>query len=183
MNDLAAEGIIFSADWEGGYICQCGFSQYQGHVQSLAELTQMIEKELGMLLPSDFKYSKSKTGGRNLFSSSDAAGRTAGSGRKSCFWQMIKICAFCRDYFGMNLIGGKRHLICFQSMKIRFTNIFHELSGEKAQWDKVEIDTVNPAEIAGLKKYVSVKELGLSPYLYLKTLNYSEKDKTTGLCE
>ena len=48
---------------------------------------------------------------------------------------------------------------------------------EKAQWDKVEIDTVNPAEIAGLKKYVSVKELGLSPYLYLKTLNYSEKDK------
>lgn len=55
--------------------------------------------------------------------------------------------------------------------------------GKRRNGIKVEIDTVNPAEIAGLKKYVSVKELGLSPYLYLKTLNYSEKDKTTGLCE
>ena len=88
-----------------------------------------------------------------------------------------KICAFCRDYFGMNLIGGEEAFDMFSKYEDSIYKYIYELSGEKAQWDKVEIDTVNPAEIAGLKKYVSVKELGLSPYLYLKTLNYSEKDK------
>ena len=77
----------------------------------------------------------------------------------------------------MTLIGGEEAFDMFSKYEDSIYKYIYELSGEKAQWDKVEIDTVNPAEIAGLKKYVSVKELGLSPYLYLKTLNYSEKDK------
>ena len=75
LNDLAAEGK--------GYICQCGFSQYQGHVQSLYGIDADDQKERVCSFRQTFKYSKSKTGGRNLFSSSDAAGRTAGSGRKA----------------------------------------------------------------------------------------------------
>ena len=52
-----------------------------------------------------------------------------------------KICAFCRDYFGMNLIGGEEAFDMFSKYEDSIYKYIYELSGEKAQWDKVEIDT------------------------------------------
>ena len=88
-----------------------------------------------------------------------------------------KICAFCRDYFGMDLIGGEEAFESFSQYEDSIYKYIYNLSGEKAEWDKVEIDTIQPEAIEGLTKHVSQKELGEKPYLYLKTLNYSSKDK------
>ena len=141
------------------------------------ELTQMIKKSGYDSFRQTFKYSKSKNGRKKsvLFFRCSRTKQLVVA--EKLFLADDKICAFCRDYFGMNLIGGEEAFDMFSKYEDSIYKYIYELSGEKAQWDKVEIDTVNPAEIAGLKKYVSVKELGLSPYLYLKTLNYSEKDK------
>ena len=88
-----------------------------------------------------------------------------------------QICAYCRDYFSMDLIGGEESFEMFSHYEDSIYRYIYDLSGEKAQWDKVEIDTADPADIPGLKGYVSVKELGSRPYLYLKTLNYSDRDR------
>lgn len=159
-----------------GYICQCGFSQYQGHVQSLYGIDADDQKERVCSFRQTFKYSKVKRE-EEICSLLQMQPDEQLVVAEKLFLADDKICAFCRDYFGMNLIGGEEAFDMFSKYEDSIYKYIYELSGEKAQWDKVEIDTVNPAEIAGLKKYVSVKELGLSPYLYLKTLNYSEKDK------
>lgn len=88
-----------------------------------------------------------------------------------------RICAFCRDYFGMDLIGGEEAFDRFSKYEDSIYRYIHDASGQEAQWDKVEIDTVMPTKIPGLNRYVGAKELGDQPYLFLKTLNYSDKDR------
>ena len=163
LNDLAAEGIIFRRQGRGTFV-NVDSLNIKVTFSPCMELTQMIKKSgyapsVRLLNILQMQPDEQLVVAEKLFLADD------------------KICAFCRDYFGMNLIGGEEAFDMFSKYEDSIYKYIYELSGEKAQWDKVEIDTVNPAEIAGLKKYVSVKELGLSPYLYLKTLNYSEKDK------
>lgn len=88
-----------------------------------------------------------------------------------------QICAYCRDYFGMDLIGGEQAFDAFAKYEDSIYKYVYNLSGEKAEWDKVEIDTVMPQDLKDLTKYVSRKDLGDKPYLYLKTLNYSSNDR------
>ena len=168
LNDLAAEGIIFRRQGRGTFV-NVDSLNIKVTFSPCMELTQMIKKSgyaPSVRLLNIQKVKREEEICSLLQMQPDEQLVVA----EKLFLADDKICAFCRDYFGMNLIGGEE---AFDSIY----KYIYELSGEKAQWDKVEIDTVNPAEIAGLKKYVSVKELGLSPYLYLKTLNYSEKDK------
>ena len=164
LNDLAAEGIIFRRQGRGTFV-NVDSLNIKVTFSPCMELTQMIKKSgyaPSVRLLNIQKVKREEEICSLLQMQPDEQLVVA----EKLFLADDKICAFCRDYFGMNLIGEDS-----------IYKYIYELSGEKAQWDKVEIDTVNPAEIAGLKKYVSVKELGLSPYLYLKTLNYSEKDK------
>ena len=51
------------------------------------------------------------------------------------------------------------------------------LSGEKIEWDKVEIDTILTTEIEGLDQYADMNQLGCKPFLYLKGINYSSSDR------
>ena len=155
LNDLAAEGIIFRRQGRGTFV-NVDSLNIKVTFSPCMELTQMIKKSgyaPSVRLLNIQKVKREEEICSLLQMQPDEQLVVA----EKLFLADDKICAFCRDYFGMNLIGGEEAF--------------------DMQWDKVEIDTVNPAEIAGLKKYVSVKELGLSPYLYLKTLNYSEKDK------
>ncbi len=77
----------------------------------------------------------------------------------------------------MDLIGGEEAFDAFAKYEDSIYKYIYNLSGEKAEWDKVEIDTVMPQEIEGLSEHVSLQDLGDKPYLYLKTLNYSSKDQ------
>ena len=72
---------------------------------------------------------------------------------------MIRSAPTCRDLFSMDLIGGEESFEMFSHYEDSIYRYIYDLSGEKAQWDKVEIDTADPADIPGLKGYVSVKEL------------------------
>ncbi|MDY4169496.1 MAG: GntR family transcriptional regulator [[Ruminococcus] gnavus] len=175
LNDLAAEGIIFRRQGRGTFV-NVDSLNIKVTFSPCMELTQMIKKSgyaPSVRLLNIQKAKREEEICSLLQMQPDEQLVVA----EKLFLADDKICAFCRDYFGMNLIGGEEAFDMFSKYEDSIYKYIYELSGEKAQWDKVEIDTVNPAEIAGLKKYVSVKELGLSPYLYLKTLNYSEKDK------
>lgn len=77
----------------------------------------------------------------------------------------------------MDLIGREEAFDAFAKYEDSIYKYIYNLSGEKAEWDKVEIDTVMPQEIEGLSVHVSLQDLGDKQYLYLKTLNYSSKDQ------
>ena len=87
-----------------------------------------------------------------------------------------QICAYCRDYFSMDLIGGEESFEMFSHYEDSIYRYIYDLSGEKAQWDKVEIDTADPADIPGLKDTFPSRSW-FQTYLYLKTLNYSDRDR------
>ncbi|MEG1241232.1 MAG: GntR family transcriptional regulator, partial [Oscillospiraceae bacterium] len=53
----------------------------------------------------------------------------------------------------------------------------YQQSGQKIQWDKVEIDTILAGDIAGLSDYADTASLGGKPFLYLKGVNYSTNDR------
>lgn len=62
---------------------------------------------------------------------------------------MIRSAAYCRDYFSMDLIGGEESFEMFSHYEDSIYRYIYDLSGEKAQWDKVEIDTADPAGYSG----------------------------------
>ncbi len=175
LNELSSDGIIFRRQGKGTFV-NVDSLNIKVTFSPCMELTQMIEKsgykpsvrllnisradrdaEICDIL--QMKQEESLVVAEKLFLADD------------------KICAFCRDYFGMNLIGGEEAFESFAKYEDSIYKYIYNLSGEKAEWDKVEIDTVMPTDIKGLKRYISTKEMGDKPFLYLKTLNYSSKDK------
>ena len=59
------------------------------------------------------------------------------------------VCAFCRDYFSLSLIGGEEAFCEFSKYENSIFQYIYNLSGEKIEWDKVEIDTILTTEIEG----------------------------------
>ena len=87
------------------------------------------------------------------------------------------VCAFCRDYFSLSLIGGEEAFREFSKYENSIFQYIYNLSGEKIEWDKVEIDTILTTEIEGLDQYADMNQLGCKPFLYLKGINYSSSDR------
>nr|WP_317377262.1 GntR family transcriptional regulator [uncultured Faecalimonas sp.] len=175
LNALAGEGIIFRRQGKGTFV-NVDSLNIKVTFSPCMELTQMIqnsgyEPSVRLLNISRVKREEEICG--LLQMKEDEQLVVA----EKLFLADDKICAFCRDYFGMNLIGGEEAFECFSKYEDSIYKYIYDLSGEKVEWDKVEIDTVMPSAIRGLKKYVSARELGDKPYLYLKTLNYSTNDK------
>lgn len=175
LNELSAEGMIFRRQGKGTFV-NVDSLNIKVTFSPCMELTQMIansgyhpsvkllniskverDEEICSLL--QMREGEQLVVGEKLFLADD------------------KICAFCRDYFGMDLIGGEEVFDAFAKYEDSIYKYIYNLSGEKAEWDKVEIDTVMPQEIEGLLEHVSLQDLGGKPYLYLKTLNYSSKDQ------
>ena len=52
----------------------------------------------------------------------------------------------------MDLIGREEAFDAFAKYEDSIYKYIYNLSGEKAEWDKVEIDTVMPQEIEGLSR-------------------------------
>lgn len=175
LNDLAAEGIIFRRQGKGTFV-NVDSRNIKVTFSPCMELTQMIENSGYKPSVRLLNISRVPRVGEicELLQMREEEQLVVA---EKLFLADDKICAFCRDYFGMDLIGGEQAFESFSQYEDSIYKYIYNLSGEKAEWDKVEIDTVMPGDIHGLKKYISLKEMGERPYLYLKTLNYSEKDR------
>ena len=146
LNDLAAEGIIFRRQGRGTFV-NVDSLNIKVTFSPCMELTQMIKKSgyaPSVRLLNIQKVKREEEICSLLQMQPDEQLVVA----EKLFLADDKICAFCRDYFGMNLIGGEEAFDMFSKYEDSIYKYIYELSGEKAQWDKVEIDTVNPAEIA-----------------------------------
>lgn len=175
LNELSAEGIIFRRQGKGTFV-NVDSLNIKVTFSPCMELTQMIQNSgyrpsVRLLNISRIKRDEEVC---KILQMRDGEQLVVA---EKLFLADDKICAFCRDYFGMDLIGGAEAFESFSQYEDSIYKYIYNLSGEKAEWDKVEIDTIQPEAIEGLTKYVSQKELGEKPYLYLKTLNYSSKDK------
>lgn len=175
LNALAAEGIIFRRQGKGTFV-NVDSLNIKVTFNPCIELTQMIEN-------SGFKPSV-KLLKINKIKRDDKIASILQMGKEEqlvvaekLFLADDQICAFCRDYFSMDLIGGEEAFEVFSKYEDSIYKYIYTLSGEKVEWDKVEIDTVLASEIPGFTEYISEKEMINHPYLYLKTVNYSSNDK------
>lgn len=175
LNALAAEGIIFRRQGKGTFV-NVDSLNIKVTFSPCMELTQMIQNSGYKPSVRLLKISKIKRDDE-IASILQMQKEEQLVIAEKLFLADNQICAFCRDYFSMNLIGGEEAFDSFSKYEDSIYKYIYNLSGEKVEWDKVEIDTVMPADIQGLKRYVTVKELGDSPYLYLKSINYSSNDK------
>ncbi len=177
LNDLASEGIIFRRQGKGTFV-NVDSLNIKVTFSPCMELTQMIRNSGYEPSVRLLNISRIERKGKEEISSilQLKEGEQLVVAEK-LFLADDQICAFCRDYFGMDLIGGEEAFDSFSKYEDSIYKYIYNLSGEKAEWDKVEIDTVMPSEIRGIRKFVSPKEFGSQPYLYLKTVNYSSNDK------
>lgn len=175
LNELSAEGMIFRRQGKGTFV-NVDSLNIKVTFSPCMELTQMIANSGYQPSVKLLNISKVERDEEICSLLQMREGEQLVVGEK-LFLADDKICAFCRDYFGMDLIGGEEAFDAFAKYEDSIYKYIYNLSGEKAEWDKVELDTVMPQEIEGLSEHVSLQELGDKPYLYLKTLNYSSKDQ------
>lgn len=175
LNDLAAEGIVFRRQGRGTFVNRDSLN-IKVTLSPCMELTQMIRNSgytPSVRLLNISRIQRDEKICAALKMEDDDRLVVA----EKLFLADGKICAFCRDYFGISLIGGEEAFEAFSRYEDSIYKYIYDLSGQKAEWDKIEISTVNPSDIKGLKKYVTLKEMGEQPYLYLKTMNYSSDDR------
>lgn len=175
LNDLAAEGIVFRRQGRGTFVNRDSLN-IKVTLSPCMELTQMIRNSgytPSVRLLNISRIQRDEKICAALKMEEDDRLVVA----EKLFLADGKICAFCRDYFGISLIGGEEAFEAFSRYEDSIYKYIYDLSGQKAEWDKIEISTVNPSDIKGLKKYVTLKEMGEQPYLYLKTMNYSSDDR------
>lgn len=175
LNALAAEGIIFRRQGKGTFV-NVDSLNIKVTFSPCMELTQMIQNSGYRPSVKLLKISKIKRV-EEAASVLQMRENEQMVVAEKLFLADEKICAFCRDYFSMELIGGEEAFEAFSHYEDSIYKYIYNLSGEKVEWDKVEIDTVSARKIPGLRKYVTEKEVGEQPYLYLKTVNYSSNDK------
>ncbi len=175
LNALASEGIVFRRQGKGTFV-NVDSLNIKVTFSPCMELTQMIQNsgyQPGVRLLNIRKIENDPDICSRLQMKKDDQLVAA----EKLFLADGRVCAFCRDYFGLSLIGGEDAFDAFSKYENSIFQYIYSFSGEKAEWDKVEIDTALACEIPGLLEYVSAKELGTQPYLFLRTLNYSSSDK------
>lgn len=174
LNDLAAEGIIFRRQGKGTFV-NVDSLNIKVKFNPCMEFTQMIHNSgytPSVKLLNIQKIARDETICRQLQMDENEQLVVA----EKLFLADDLVCAFCRDYFSLSLIGGEDAFREFSDYENSIFDYIYNLSGEKIEWDKVEIDTVLTTEIEGLDQYVDMEQLGCRPFLYLKGINYSSSD-------
>lgn len=139
LNDLASEGIIFRRQGRGTFV-NVDSLDIKVTFSPCMELTQMIQKSgytPSVRLLKIRKIKREEEICSLLQMQPDEQLVVA----EKLFLADDQICAYCRDYFSMDLIGGEESFEMFSHYEDSIYRYIYDLSGEKAQWDKVEIDT------------------------------------------
>ena len=175
FNDLASEGIIFRRQGKGTFV-NVDSLNIKVKFNPCMEFTQMIENSgytPSVRLLNIQKIDRDEAICQQLQRESGEQLVVA----EKMFLADDTVCAFCRDYFSLSLIGGEEAFREFSKYENSIFQYIYNLSGEKIEWDKVEIDTILTTEIEGLDQYADMNQLGCKPFLYLKGINYSSSDR------
>lgn len=175
LNDLAAEGIVFRRQGKGTFV-NVDSLNVKVTFNPCMDFTQMIQnsgytpsvKLLGIT-----KIPRDESVCQILHMGPEEQLILA----EKIFFADDILCVFCRDYFSLSLIGGKEAFGAFSRYENSIFEYIYSLSGQKVQWDKVEIDTVLSTEIPSLAPYADLEKLGIMPFLYLKSVNYTPNDE------
>lgn len=175
LNDLAAEGIVFRRQGKGTFV-NVDSLNIKVTFNPCMDFTQMIRNSgyiPSVKLLNISKIPRIESICQLLHMGNDEQLVVA----EKLFLADDSICTFCRDYFSLSLIGGEAAFSEFANYEDSIYEYIYNLSGEKIQWDKVEIDTQAASDIEGLTQYVDIEQLGTKPMLYLKGVNYSSSDQ------
>ncbi|MEG0897905.1 MAG: GntR family transcriptional regulator [Ruthenibacterium sp.] len=175
LNDLAAEGIIFRRQGKGTFV-NVNSLNIKVKFSPCMEFSQMIQNSgytPSVKLLRIAKIERDETICSFLQMNADEKLVVT----EKLFFADTEICAFCRDYFSLSLIGGEDAFAAFSNYEDSVFKYIYQQSGQKIEWDKVEIDTVLSTDIAGLSQYVDMEKIGVKPFLYLKGINYSTNDR------
>lgn len=174
LNNLSAQGIVFRKQGKGTFV---NFDSLDIKVplSPCMEFVQMIENS--GYQPSVKLLSIQKIAGDpDICSQLQMDPSEALIQADKLFYADHTLCAFCRDYFSAQLIGGEDGFEDFCRHENSIYTYIYALSGQKAAWDKVELNVADRETILAMNQDIPAEELGNSPFLYLKTLNYSEND-------
>lgn len=174
LNNLEAQGIVFRKQGKGTF---ANFDSLDIKVplSPCLEFVQMIENS--GYRPSVKLLSIQKvTGAPEIYSMLQMDPSEALIQADKLFYADHTLCAFCRDYFSAQLIGGEEGFQDFCQHETSIYTYIYALSGQKATWDKVELGVADQKTLLQLNEAIPQSDLGTTPFLYLKTLNYNEND-------
>lgn len=174
LNDLAAEGIVFRRQGKGTFV-NVDSLNVKVTFNPCMDFTQMIQNsgyQPSVKLLSIARVPREEAVCQALHMSPEEQLILA----EKFFFADNTLCAFCRDYFSLSLIGGEDSFAEFSSYENSIYEYIYSLSGQRIQWDKVEIDTILTTEVPGLSQYTDLEKLGTRPFLYLRSVNYSSND-------
>lgn len=177
LADLAAEGRIFRIQGKGTFVNEQS-ANIKVTFNPAMEFTQMIRKSgfvpsIKILKVRENKKREDICHILNLKKSEKLIQFD------KAFFADDKLCILCSDFFSVSIAGNQGQNVisnlsdCDRSL---FPYVYENF-GKKILWDKVEIDTVISTEIADFTDYLSEMNIGIRPYLYLRTTNYEEENK------
>lgn len=175
LNDLAFEGIVFRRQGRGTFV-NVDSLNIKVKFHPAMEFTRMIrdsgyEPSVRLLdirlVPWD-----EEIGGMLQLERQEHLVMTA-----KIFLADNKLCSYCIDYFALGLIGGIEGFERFSSYQYSVFDYIYNLSGEKIEWDKVEISSVLGQDIPYFDKYMDMECYGPRPYLLVKGIDYNIDNK------
>lgn len=175
LDDLASEGIVFRRQGKGTFV-NVDSLNIKVRFNPAMEFTRMISasgyepsvKLLDIrLIPWDEEIGTMLQLGKQ-----EQLVMTA-----KIFLADNKLCSYCIDYFGLELIGGIEGFRRFSMYENSVFDFIYSLSGEKIEWDKVEISSVLAREMPFFGHYPEISGNALKPYLLVRGVDYNIDNK------
>lgn len=175
LDDLASEGAIFRRHGKGTFVNVDSLS-IKVKFNPAMEFTQMIracgyQPSVRLLSISLIPYDKIIAGHLQL-----APGEQLVMTEK-LFLADQKTCAYCVDYFSLSLIGGQDSFERFTQYENSIFEYIYQMSGEKIQWDKIEIGAVSGTEIPQIRRHLDLHGFEKKALLCLRGVNYNAQDQ------
>lgn len=174
LDDLASEGIIYRKHGKGTFV-NVDSLNIKVKLNPAMEFTQMI-KDCGFSPSVKLLDIKMVPWDEKIGDALQAEEQKQMVMTEKIFLADEKICAYCVDYFLLDLIGGIEAFDSFAKYEKSVFQYIYSLSEEKIEWDKIEIDTIVGKDIPNLKKHNLLPDFANKPYLKLTGINYNSEN-------